>query len=88
MANIKIGRIYRPRQKGVECIVPGCTEWCVSLDMCSKHYLALYRYGSVHGKPEMAVVCACGCGEELKTKRGAKYYRRSCYDKARNKKRL
>lgn len=85
---IKTLKICRPQQKGVECKVPGCTEWSVSLELCSKHYLALYRYGDVHGKPETAVVCACGCGKELKTKRGAKYYRRSCYDKARNKKLL
>ncbi len=36
-------RPFRPRQKGVECSVEGCTGWCVSNDLCSKHNMRKYR---------------------------------------------
>ena len=33
-------RGFRPRQKGVACSVEGCTDWCVSNDLCPKHNMA------------------------------------------------
>lgn len=60
-------RGFRPRQKGVECKVDGCTNWCVSNDMCANHNMALHRYGSIHGKPKKKHVCK-GCGKEFEHK--------------------
>lgn len=36
-------RGFRPRQKGVECGVAGCTDWCVSNDLCAKHQMRARR---------------------------------------------
>ncbi len=36
-------RGFRPKQKGVECSVEGCTDWCISNDMCPRHNMAVWR---------------------------------------------
>ncbi|MGR3302306.1 MAG: hypothetical protein ACUZ8I_07355 [Candidatus Scalindua sp.] len=53
-------RGFRPRQKGVECSIPGCSDWCVSNDMCPRHNMAMYRYGNAMGKVVKKVCKACG----------------------------
>lgn len=36
-------RGFRPRQKGIDCSVDGCTEGCVSNDLCPKHSMQKLR---------------------------------------------
>lgn len=74
-------RGFRPRQKGVECSVEGCTGWCVSNDLCPKHNMALSRYGSVHGKAETKRICKNEkCGKEFEHKLDrAEYCSLECY---------
>lgn len=61
-------RGFRPRQKGVECSVEGCTDWCVSNDLCPKHnmrerrkqekYKAYTReYNKRYKRPDIKKVC-------------------------------
>lgn len=50
-------RPYRKKQKGKQCSVRGCTEWCVCNDLCPKHNMALHRYGSPLGKKPIKKVC-------------------------------
>ncbi len=74
-----VERGFRPRQKGVDCSVEGCSEWCVSNDLCSKHNMALSRYGSVDGKAAVKKVCK-GCGEDFEHKYdSAEYCGIGCY---------
>ena len=72
-------RFPRVKQKGVECSVEGCTDWCVGRDLCPKHNMALYRYGSVDGKPKTKKICVV-CGKEFKHKYDiTKYCSPKCY---------
>lgn len=81
----------RHKQKGVECSVPGCTDWCVCNDLCHNHNMAKYRYGDALGKPEKKRRCRCGetfshkydsvkkclrCRTEHRRKKNAEYVRR------------
>jgi len=59
-----IQRAFRPKQKGVNCSVEGCKKWCVSNDLCSKHNMALRRYGSTQGKPGIKKICKT-CNKEF-----------------------
>lgn len=56
-------------QKGVECSVEGCTEWCVCNDLCHRHNMAKSRYGSPEGKPEKVRTCKTrGCKNKFSHK--------------------
>lgn len=62
-------RGFRPRQKGVECRVEGCDDWCVSNDLCAKHNIAMRRYGNPLGKPATRKICKNkDCGREFEHK--------------------
>ncbi len=61
----------RKRQKGIECGVDGCDNWCVSNGLCSKHYMAQRRsveggraydrkYNKRYKRPDVKKVCVCG----------------------------
>lgn len=58
----------RKRQKGIECGVDGCTDWCVGNDLCAKHNQARHRktekgkaytkkYNERYKRPELNRVC-------------------------------
>lgn len=66
-------REYRLRQKGVECSVEGCGNWCVSMDLCSKHGNAFRRYGNVLGKEAIGRECIV-CGVIFKSIRDVARY--------------
>ncbi len=69
-----VERGFRPRQKGLDCVVDGCTEWRVSNDLCSKHNMARHRatekgkayvkeYNKRYKRPDIKKVCGiCGGG--------------------------
>ena len=74
-------RGFRPRQKGLVCVVAGCDNWRVSNDLCSKHNMALHRYGSVNGKAKTKRICRNPeCGKEFEHKYdSAVYCSLKCY---------
>ncbi|KKM65013.1 hypothetical protein LCGC14_1495510 [marine sediment metagenome] len=69
----------RVRQKEVECSVDGCKDTCVGNDLCSKHNMALYRYGNATGKPKIKKICIA-CGSEFENKYEiTQYCSNKCY---------
>lgn len=57
----------RVSQKTASCRVEGCKDICVGNDLCSKHNMALRRYGSIYGKPKAKKICIV-CGGEFECK--------------------
>jgi len=69
----------RKRQKGVQCSVDGCGNWCTGNDLCQKHNQAMYRYGSVEGKAIVKSVCkGKGCRKVVNSNRGGEYCSEKC----------
>lgn len=73
----------REAQKGVECSVVGCVNWCRSKGLCSKHYMALMRYGDVRGGKVGRVGLCKVCGYEfMLVKSDQLYCGVACYRKS------
>lgn len=81
-------RGFRPRQKGVECSVEGCLDWCVSLDLCGKHRAQVWRktlkgqvytkeYNKRYKRPDIDKVCG-HCKEVFVTARKAQVLCSGC----------
>ena len=69
----------RVRQKEVECSVDSCKDTCVGNDLCSKHNMALYRYGNATGKQKIKKICIV-CGIEFENKYEiTRYCSNKCY---------
>jgi hypothetical protein len=71
----------RKVQKGKDCSVEGCDNWCVSNDLCPKHQMALRRYGSVYGAKAGVRRGVCkGCGEDMPIRKAKQEYcTNQCY---------
>ena len=80
---VLVVRPFRPKQKGVECSVDGCTDWCVSNDLCAKHnmrerrkqekYKAYVReYNKRYKRPSVEKICKCGLRFETARKNQVK----------------
>lgn len=59
MGGVKVDNRRWPRvsQKAASCRVKGCKDICVGNDLCSKHNMALRRYGSIYGKSTLKHIC-------------------------------
>lgn len=84
-------RGFRPRQKGVECSVDGCTDWCVSLDLCGKHRVQVWRktlkgkaytkeYNKRYKRPDIDKICE-HCKGEFVTARKLQWLCGECSEK-------
>ncbi len=72
-------RPFRPQQKGVQCSIEGCTNWCVSNDLCAKHNMSMHRYGYPLGKPGIKKICK-NCGKRFRNKyERTEYCSPECY---------
>lgn len=71
--------VSRKRQKGLECVIDGCTEWRVSNDLCPKHNMQRYRrtesgkastkkVNKRYKRPDIAKVCE-DCKKDFVTAR-------------------
>jgi len=73
----------RDPQKGLDCIVDGCSELRRSKRLCIKHSMALRRYGNVlGGKIDRWGECK-GCGDKFRLiKSDQEYCSGECYRKS------
>lgn len=77
----------RISQKTAKCRVDNCKDTCVGNDLCSKHNMALRRYGSIYGKPKVKKICK-GCGNEFEHKYdNTEYCGHGCYRRTDEQKR-
>lgn len=67
-------------QKGLECVVDGCTELRRSKGLCNKHDMAFRRYGNVGGGKVGRYKMCRGCGGEFEiSKSDQEYCSNKCY---------
>lgn len=77
------GYNMRNKQKGAGCSVSGCGNWCRVRGLCSKHYMALMRYGDVRGGKVGRVGLCRVCGNEFRViKSNQGYCDIVCYKKS------
>lgn len=87
--NDSSSRGFRPRQKGIECNIDGCSEWRVSNDLCPKHNIQRLRrsnkkyrnyvkdYNKRYKRKDIDKVCEV-CKEDFVTARKNQYLCSKC----------
>lgn len=70
----------RKQQKGLDCSIAGCNGIRKTRDMCTKHDMALRRYGNVLGGKVGRYKTCKGCGNEFEiSKTDQEYCSNKCY---------